>query len=255
MKDQQHISTVIIDDEVAFINTLQIMLKPFDAFKVIGEARSVKEGVALIELLSPDLIFLDVEMEDGTGFDVLKALKNLEDVKVIFVTAFDHYAVQAFRYSAIDYLLKPVVREDLHVSLEKSKHAILQDQLDLRYKILLDNIQQKQEEKKRIVLKEMSAHHIIKIDDILMCHAEGSYTRFYFENGETLIASKHLKEYESLLPSNKFFRVHRSYLINLDKVIKYERSEGGIIMLKGGQQIPVSVRKRENLTSILSELN
>lgn len=248
------IKTLIVDDEVAFINTLSIMLEPFKRFTIIGKARSTKEAIASIKDTKPNVLFLDVQLGDGTGFDVLNSLPNLNKMKVIFVTAFDHYAVQAFRYSAIDYLLKPIVRADLISTLEKVEQSIMQDELDNQYKILLENLQEKKAIKKRIVLKEVNTQHVIQIDDILMCQAEGSYTKFYLENGESIVISRHLKEFEEMLPESIFFRVHRSYLINLDKIIKYERSEGGILMLHGGRQIPVSVRKREQLSHILSNL-
>jgi two-component system LytT family response regulator len=140
------------------------------------------------------------------------------------------------------------------MAIEKTEQLVVQENLDFQYKILLNNIKQNVIEKKRIVLKEVNTHHILQIDDIVMCVAQGSYTQFILESGESIIISRHLKEFEELLPNPTFFRVHRSYLINLDKIVKYERSDGGVLLLSGGQQIPVSVRKRESLTKMLSKL-
>jgi two-component system LytT family response regulator len=243
------IKTVIIDDEIAFINTLEIMLKHRSEFQIVGHARSVKEGLALINRVDPDLIFLDVKLGDGKGFDILRKLKGHKG-NVIFVTAYDHYAVEAFRFSAIDYLLKPIDSEELYNALEKVKNNLANNQLQLKFNTLLENIGQT--EKKKIILKEIDVHHVVGVDQVLWCSAEGSYTRVFMKTGKYVIVSKNLKEFETLLLPYHFFRIHRSHLVNVNKIKRFEKSEGGMVHLEGGHQLPVSFRKKDKLSQILA---
>ena len=245
--------TVIVDDEIAFIKTMEVMLQGHPDFSIAKSARSVAEAVKIISVSEPDLVFLDVEMEDGTGFDVLRQLDH-RDFKVIFVTAFDHYAVEAFRFSAIDYLLKPVISDDLLAALQKAKLSIENDQNTYQFKVLLDNINSLSNARKKIVLKEKEVHHVIELDQIISCSAEGSYTLFHLTKNESILVSRHLKEFEEILVTNGFFRVHRSHLVNLNKIKRYDRSEGGLLYLEENHKIPVSVRKKESLRAILSHL-
>ena len=247
------IKTIIVDDELAFINTLKILMKPHDQINIIGEARSVADAHLLLDTLQPDLVFLDVEMEDGTGFDLLNKIKHRQ-FKVIFVTAFDHYAIQAFKVSAIDYLLKPVVSDDLSRAIEKTLTAIEQDKIAYQFSTLLENINQPIKEKRKLVLKEIDTHHIIQLDDILWCQAEGSYTKFFLSKGEPILVSRHLKEFEDILDDSIFFRAHRSHLVNLNKIKKFEKSDGSMLYLEGGYTLPVSIRKKEKLAAVLSYL-
>ncbi len=254
MSHKSHVlRAVIIDDEMAFINTLEVMLACHTDFHIVGMARGVEEGLQLIEATEPHVVFLDVEMEDGTGFDLLNKISRI-DFKVIFVTAFDHYAIEAFRFSAIDYLLKPIVSDDLAVALDKVRHALDHDKMEYQYNVLLDNIYKLSKEKRKIVLKEVDTHHIIQLDDILWCQAEGSYTRFFLEGEDPILVSRHLKEFEKMLNNSQFFRVHRSHLVNLNKIKKFEKSDGAILYLEGGYTVPVSVRKKDRLTSLLAHL-
>lgn len=252
MKNEK-IHTMIVDDEIAFIKTMHILMESHPDFKIIGSARSVKEAVEKINKYEPDVVFLDVEMEDGTGFDVLKSIER-KDFKVIFVTAFDHYAVEAFRFSAMDYLLKPIISEDLMMALEKVKSALENEKANYQFKVLLENIHSLSKERKKIVLKEMDVHHIVQLDQIIWCTAEGSYTQFFLAGGDSILVSKHLKEFEDLLSPNGFFRVHRSHLVNLNKIKRFERSEGGTLYMEEDHIVPVSVRKKDRLGAMLSHL-
>lgn len=243
------IKTVIIDDEIAFINTMEIMLKHRSEFQIVGHARSVKEGLELVNTIHPELIFLDVKLGDGKGFDLLRKLKGFKS-NVIFVTAYDHYAVEAFRFSAIDYLLKPIDSDELHNALEKVKYSLANDQLQLKFNTLIENMGHS--EKKKIILKELDTHHVVEVDQVLWCSAEGSYTRFFLESGKYVIVSKHLKEFENLLNPYHFFRIHRSHLVNVNKIKKFEKSDGGMVFPEGGHQLPVSFRKKDKLSHILA---
>ncbi|MBT8191449.1 MAG: LytTR family DNA-binding domain-containing protein [Bacteroidia bacterium] len=251
---QHHIRTVIIDDEVSFINTLEILLQKHPEFKIIGKARSATEAIHVIKETAPDLVFLDVQLGDGNGFDVLKAIENPDHLDVVFVTAFDEYAVEAFRFSAVDYLLKPVIYDDLVSALDRVKQSI-QSRLSInRLEILLANLKLTDNTKKKIVLREADTHHIIDLDDIMWCMAEGSYTSFHLVDDRTIVVSKNLKEYEEILSSNGFYRIHRSYVVNLNKVLRLEKAEGGVLHLQGNHQLPVSTRKREKLSMRLDML-
>ena len=247
------IKCIIVDDEQAFLNTLTIMIQEHDGFEIVGKARSVEEAVQLIADVQPDIVFLDIEMGDGTGFDVIRRTRSY-DYLVIFVTAFDQYAVEAFRFSAVDYLLKPISSENLEDALAKCRKGIADNRLDSRFKILLQNFETREKKQKKIVLKEMETHHVIQVDDIILCVAEGSYTRIYIKNQKDIIVSKHLKEYESLLEPFGFVRVHRSHLINLDKVLRYDKSDGGVLQMEEGLTVAVSVRKKDKLSQMLKEL-
>lgn len=247
------IESIIIDDESAFINTLNIMIKDHPEFKIIKTARSVKDGIELINKMQPDLVFLDIQLEDGLGFDVLKATSDL-NYMVIFVTAFDYYAVEAFRFSAIDYLLKPISSDNLKEALGKVNWRIDNSSLKTKIELLLNNYKETDKHKKKIVLKELDTHHVLSVDDIICCSAEGSYTKFYIKNNIQIIVSKHLKEYEKLLEKYDFVRVHRSHLVNINKIHKYEKKDGGMLSLEEDIKVMVSVRKKDKISAILKEL-
>lgn len=246
------IESVIIDDESAFINTLNIMIKDHPDFKIIGTARSVADGIQLIKNVNPDIVFLDIQLGDGLGFDVLKATSDM-DYSVIFVTAFDYYAVEAFRFSAIDYLLKPISSVNLNEAIEKVNRKMDDSSLKSKIDLLLTNYKIKDKHKKKIVLKELDTHHILPVDEIICCSAEGSYTKFYVKNNIRIVVSKHLKEYEKLLENYDFLRVHRSHLVNINKINKYEKKEGGILFLDEDIQVSVSVRNKDKVSAILKD--
>jgi len=245
------IRTLLIDDEKPFITSVKTLLSSVADVVVVGEARSVASGLVQIDELEPDLIFLDIEMEDGTGFDLLKQIDR-RDFKVIFITAYDHYAVEAFRFSAIDYLLKPITSVDLYAALDKVREATGKEKINYQLSVLMENIHQLSKEKKKIVLRELDTLHVIQLDEILWCNADGSYSIFYLTGGRKIMVSQHLKEFEDLLSPNGFFRVHRAHLVNLNKVRKFTKSEGGTILLEENISLPVSVRKRERLAEMLA---
>jgi two-component system, LytTR family, response regulator len=247
------IRVLIIDDEKPFRSTLKAILSKRSEIDVIGEASGVEEGLLAVATLEPELIFLDVQMEDGTGFDLLKRLDR-RDFRVIFITAYDHYAVEAFRFSAVDYLLKPIISNDLFDAIDSVKKAMDKEKLSYQLSVLMDNIQAISKERKKIVLREAETLHVIHLEEILWCEADGSYTYFYLTGNRKLLVSRHLKEFEDILTPNGFFRAHRSHLVNLNKIIKFERADGGTLFLEGNIELPVSVRKKERLTELLAHL-
>ena len=248
------IRTLVIDDESAFIGNLEsILASRQSSVALVGDARGVEDGLQKIDLLEPDLVFLDIQMEDGTGFDLLERVER-KDFKVIFVTAYDQYAIEAFRFSAVDYLLKPVVSTDLWEAVDRAVVEIEKSKAELQINVLMDNIQSLSKEKKKLVLRESDTLHVVRLEEILWCMADGSYSKFQLEDGTQIMVSQHLKEFEDLLDKNGFFRAHRSYLVNINKVKRFDKREGGILYLEGDQSIPVSVRKIEKLLKILSDL-
>ena len=251
---EKKISTLVIDDELAFIKNIENLVSLSESkIEIVGSARSMEEGLEKIEELEPELIFLDIQLGDGTGFDLLKKLKR-KDFQIIFVTAFDQYAIEAFRFSAVDYLLKPVVSTDLWSAVDRASIEIEKTRDDIQIGVLLDNIDNLSKRRKKIVLREADMLHVVKLEEILWCTADGSYTHFNLVNGQKITVSKHLKEFEEILSNNGFFRAHRSYLINVNKITKFDKRDGGIIYLDGDISLPVSVRKKEQLFTLLADL-
>lgn len=240
---------VIVDDE-AHIHVIVRKFLETDAhgIEITGSAFSVKEAHALIEKERPDLLFLDINMEDGTGFDLLRLLGKYCP-KVIFITAYNHFAVQAFQFNAVDYLLKPLDYDLFMGAIQKVSEQHSLSHMQQQLESLTSALQQKHLGKK-IILRDTESVHFIETDQILYCRAEGSYTTFYLDNEQQVVVSKNLKEYESLLVAYGFMRIHRSYLINCRQISKYDKAEGNLV-LKGGTTLPVSVKK-EQLNQILS---
>jgi len=239
------IRTVIIDDEKnarTLVGDI-VRLLP-QKFLIVDEAWDVKSAKASIARHNPDLVLLDIDLPDGNAFNLLQEIRTV-NFKVIFITAYSEYAVQAFRFSALDFILKPVVTSDLLEALEKVTKTMELEEIQLKLNNLLTNINN-QPTKKKLVLK--SADSIISVDiaDIFFCESEGgSYTRFHLAEQKNILVSKALKEYDNLLSGFNFFRVHKSYLVNMEKIIRYNKQDGGSIVLANKIEIPVALRKRE----------
>jgi two-component system LytT family response regulator len=234
---------VIIDDEKKGRETLRGFIDVYcPDLSIIGEAANVKEGIALIKDTRPDVIFLDIEMPDGTGFDLLSAFPSV-DFQVVFVTAFDSYAVKAFQFSAVDYLLKPVNPKLLIQAVEKLKKYSTIDSINLKLDVLLGN----RTKIDSIALPTAEGVHLTRIDQITRCVADNYYTTFHLVDDTQIIVSKTLKEYSDLLDDFNFYRVHQSHLVNLDYVDKYISGEGGYLIMKNGDYVDVSRRKKKSL--------
>lgn len=219
---------------------------------IIAEADSVASGVAAIKKYLPDLVFLDVEMEDGTGFDLLQKLKPI-DFKVIFITAYQEFAIKAFRFSAIDFLLKPIDPPDLIEAVRKARETLSKEMLELQFSTLFSNIERPKNLQK-IILKTAEKVYSINVQDIIRCESEKNYTTFYMLNGQKLLVSATLKEYETLLLPMGFFRTHQSHLINMLYFDHYVKADSGSIVMKDKTVIPLSVRKKEEFLSALNSL-
>lgn len=244
----------IIDDEESAQNVLQdLLLQYCPGVIIVGIAANVQEGLNLIEQCSPELLFLDIEMPDGSGFDLLEKIPEI-DFKVIFTTAHEKYAVQAFKFSAIDYLLKPIEPEDLIQAVQKAQESTEKEVLHLKVSALLENIRDMSQGLKKIVLRDAENIHIASIGDIIRLEASGNYTLFYLKDNTQIVVSKSLKEYEKMLANSGFFRSHQSHLINLNAFKRYEKRDGGLIIMQDGSSIPLARRKKDTLLALLNNL-
>lgn len=244
---------LIIDNEVHLRKGLKLMLQSVtNDITAIEEADGVQSGLQAIKVFTPDIVLLDVEMDDGTAFDLLKQLNN-PAFQLIFVTAHNKYAIEAFQFSAIDYLLKPVDTDALQKSITKAFLNIKNKDLKSQIDILLQQLAGIQSRDRKIVLKDVDNTYFIKVPDILYLEAEGTYTKFFFTNAEPMLVSKNLKEYGDILEPLGFLRTHHSFLVNTDKIKLFDKTDGGTLVLDGGFTIPVSQRKKEYVMQMLEK--
>lgn len=242
---------LVIDNEPAVLQALVQLIEAFCTdISVLETANSVKTGVEKIKSFQPDILFLDVELDDGTGFDILNQIST-PNFQLIFITAHDKYAIKAFQFSALDYLLKPFDPDLLQKSIHRAIQNIRNNDLQLQLQVLMQQLSFKKETDKKIVLKDSTSTYFIKVEDILFCEAEGTYTKFHIHRGEPILISKNLKEYETLLEPLGFIRTHHSYLVNTERIKMYEKKEGGYLVLDSNQLIPISQRKKDFVLKLL----
>lgn len=235
------LKTLIIDDEKPIRTSLNIYLSDRDDIEVVGEAGTLEEAVAQINKHQPDLVFLDIQLKQHTGFDMLDQLPNL-NFKLIFVTAYSEYAIKAFKYSAFDYLLKPIDPDMLYETIDRLKAEI--NTTAKQYNALKGNTNFQ-----RISIKTTENIYNIDFEDIVYCKADGSYTHFYLSNGKSILSSKPLKQYQSILPENLFFRSHQSYLVNVKLINGFDK-KNGLLIMQNKMQIPVSIRNRSKVQKL-----
>jgi len=244
---------IIIDDEKNCLElTLNLLQQYCPQVQVISVATSVEEGYAAITKVKPELVFLDVQMQDGTGFDLLNCFVSV-DFKIIFTTAHHEFALDAFKRSAIDYLLKPLSPPDIIQAVSKAEKFLLADDWNTQIKTLLGNVSQPLRQRQKIVLKTFERIYSLHLHEIIRLHSEGSYTEVYLKDGKKIVVSRLLKEFDELLSKDGFIRVHQSHLINEDFIFCFEKSENSITM-KDNSVVPVSVRKKEQLLSLLNSI-
>jgi len=238
------LNIAIIDDEKNVRTVIKKLLNIlYSECNIVAEAASIKEAKHLLPKTKPDIVLLDIELEDGSGFSLLKQLPNL-DFKLIFITAFNQYAIKAFKFNALDYLLKPIEPTDLQNAIDRAKNSIHSEN---ELKKRLQNIED--EKNAKIVIKTTNKIHFINLTDILFCQAEGSYAKIITKN-ETILASKNLKHFEDLLLDNNFIRTHQSYLVNKSEI---NAIENNFVILKNNTRIPISVRKKSEIISLLKK--
>ena len=252
------ITTILIDDDQNLRNGMKMLLERYaPELSIIGEADSVESGVDAMRSLQPQVVFLDIQLGDGTGFDILESIANQNGKSsshIVFITAHEQYAIKAFRFSALDFLLKPVDPEELKKVIEKIK-GVLDKNVDYAHiDLLLENIRKKVDNFKRIALSTAEGIHLFEISDIIRCESEDNYTTFYIKNSKPIVISKTLKEYEDLLTEHGFERIHQSHLINLSYLKSYIKKDGGYVVMADNSNLPISQRKKERLQEILKTL-
>ena len=248
------IKTIIIDDEQKAREAITDLLAAYcPNVKVIAQAENVETGVAAIKQNKPDLVLLDINMPDGTGFDVLKKLDTIQ-FKVVFITAYEEYAIKAIKFSALDYIVKPIDPDELVQAIEKVEHSIEKDNINLKLNAFLSNMEHINKGAKKIVLKTSESMHIVNVQDIIRCEADGNYTRFFLIDGKKLIVSRVLKEFDEMLEEYGFCRTHQSHLININHIERFDKRDGGSVVMKDGTEVPVSSRKREVLIGLFEKM-
>lgn len=244
---------LIIDNEPALRKALQGLIREYCPDIVETEtAEGVSSGVRKIQSFRPDIVLLDVEMEDGTGFDLLRQVPQ-PAFALIFVTAHDKYAIDAFRFSAIDYLLKPVEPEALRNSVQKARQQVESRSMQQQIVLLLQQISGLQQSDRKIVLKDLENTYFIRVKDILYCEADGTYTHFFIQDNAPILVSRNLKEYASILEPLGFIRTHHSFLVNPEKIRLFDKRDGGQLVLEGGAAVPVSQRKKDQVLQMLEK--
>ncbi|MEI7581829.1 LytTR family DNA-binding domain-containing protein [Runella sp.] len=240
------IRAIIVDDERHCIEQLSYLLARHcaESVNLMGAFESVEEGAQAIRQLKPELIFLDVQIKGKTGFDLLEEFSEI-NFEVIFITAYEKYALLAFKFSAVDYLLKPVQGEYLEKAVEKLQHKfLLRDTAKANVEALLFNMQSKSFKSRRLAIPNIKGFEMIEIDDIIYCEADNRYTDIFFKSKPKITSTRLLKEYEEQLSYYDFFRVHQSYLVSFKYVASYN-SKAGIVKMTNDKEIDVSLRKRK----------
>ena len=247
------IKAIIIEDEPDLRELSRSLLQDnFIDIEVVGEADSVDGGVELIQNTQPHLVLMDIEIKGGTGFNILQRVKPYT-FKLVVVTAFNQFAIKAIKFSALDYILKPINEFEFVSAIENALKLIEPGQLEQQMAHLVDMYEKKTQAKK-IVLRTSEAIHVVNISDIEYCQSDNTYTTFNLSGGEKIMVSKPMKEYAELLEECDFFRPHQSYLINLHAISRIDKSDGGFVILKNGSEIPISSRRKQMINEMLNHL-
>ena len=249
------VKAVIIDDEKKSRQALTGLLERYcHNVIILGEAEGVRSGIEMIKSTNPDVIFLDIQMQDGSGFRLLQSFEKI-DFEIVFTTAFDQYAIKAIRFSALDYLLKPIVPQELIEAVRKVEDLKMARQQNIQENInVLLEIIQNPAESRKIIRSTAEKIHVVDVDDIIRCESDNYYTKFFFLDGSRLLISKTLKENESLLRGHQFIRSHKSHLVNTKYIRGFVKSDGGYILMSDNSKVPVSRRRKELIMETLNNL-
>lgn len=243
---------LIIDDEN---RTREFVKKIIDSFQldieVFTDGENVETGIEAINRINPDIVLLDIQMPDGTGFDVLNSIET-KNFEVIFITAYQEYAIKAIKFSALDYILKPIDSEELHSSIITAMDALEFKREDDQYLALENNIQATN--RRKLVLKTQESVFVVDLSEIVRCEADKNYTFFYLNSGKKILVSRTLKDFETMLNGYGFFRIQQSHLINLEYLDRYDKTQGGAIIMKDGVSVPLSSAKKEQFFKLLERL-
>ncbi|GAA3972957.1 LytR/AlgR family response regulator transcription factor [Mucilaginibacter dorajii] len=249
------ISAVIIDDEPHCIDRLSYLADHYCAGElfIAGTADRVDSGFELIKELKPQLVFLDIQIHQQTGFDLLKKYITIP-FQVVFTTAFEQYAIQAFKFSAVDYLLKPIDPDELQLTVKKLREKIEREHHLDSIALLFQNIQQMGQHDPKITVPTMTGLEFIKVQDIIRCQSDVNYTTIFMKDKKSLMVAKTLKEFEGLLSPYNFFRIHNSHLVNLAYIKSYYKGKGGYVQLEDKTELEVSSRRKDDFLAMLSAL-
>lgn len=248
------ISAIIVDDEQHCRASLESLIGNFfPELSVKASCKSLAEGIQAIHEHHPSLVFLDVEMPPSTGFEMLRQLDEI-NFEIIFTTAYEKYAIQAIKFSALDFLLKPIGKEDLAEAVFRMKEKKSVEKSAKKIEALFENIKSRQSPSKKIVLPTTNGIELIYLQDIIRLDANANYTTFHLKNRQKLVVSKTIKEYEEMLEDVYFFRVHNSHIINMRYVKNYIKGEGGIVKMEDGSEIDVSRRRKDEFLKALHEM-
>jgi two-component system, LytTR family, response regulator len=246
------INTIIIDDEVKSRETIREMLRIYCAnVKVVAQAGDVKSGILAIRKYNPELVLLDIRMPDGTGFDLLRQLPDIES-KIVFITAYEEYAIKAFKFSAIDYVLKPIDPDELKAAIDKADASLEKENISGRISTFFQHYDNDVPgQRKQIALRNAESIYRVYIDDIVSYEAEKNYTMFHISDGERITVSHSIKEYDDILLGMNFIRLHQSHTINLKHLKRFDRDVLEVVM-SDNSKIPVSHRRKDDLMRMLS---
>ncbi|MGD1846260.1 MAG: LytR/AlgR family response regulator transcription factor [Salibacteraceae bacterium] len=239
-------NAIIIDDEDRGREFLhKLLLEYCSAVNVVAKADSIDAGIEAIQQYKPDLVFLDIMMPGGTGFDILEHVAPI-DFDIIFTTAHDKFAIRAIRFSALDYLLKPIDVEELQRAVERvnNKNEAGTEANKKNVQVFLDNVRGVNPFK-QIVLPTMEGLIFVRVEEIIRCQGEGSYSRIFLQAQDSVLVSRNLKEIEGLLADSGFFRVHKSHLINLNHIRRYIKGSGGFAVMSDGAEVEIAKRKKD----------
>ena len=243
---------LIIDDENRTRDFVKKMIDSFQLdLEVFTDGENVETGIEAINRIQPDIVFLDIQMPDGTGFDVLNSIET-KKFEVIFITAYQEYAIKAIKFSALDYILKPIDAEELHSAILTAIDSVDFKKEDSQYEALENNIQPGN--RRKLVLKTQECVYIVDLMEIIRCEADKNYTFFFLNNGKKILVSRTLKDFETMLNGYGFFRIQQSHLINLDYLDRYDKHQGGAIIMKDGSALPLSPAKKDQFFKLLERL-
>jgi len=244
-------AVVIEDEEYSRTMLLRLLHEHCRQIHVVAEADSVGLGLTAIIEQRPQLVFLDIELQSETAFEILERLPEI-NFELIVTTAFDHYALRAIKFCAIDYLLKPIDLNELLIAVAKAEKRLNYGQLNKNLEALLNNLKTGSQNNHRIALPTLEGLLFVNVSDIIYCQSSGPYTQFFMKQPEKILTSRHLKEYEDLLKGYNFIRIHKSYVVNLHEIQKYIRGEGGQLIMSNGAALAVSKQRKENFLQIYS---
>ena len=244
-------TAVIVEDELRSREFLNSMVAEFcPQVELLGMASNVQEAVSLIDQTRPQIVFMDIELQTGTGFDVVEKVQE-RNFHLIFTTAYDHYAIKAIKFSAVDYLLKPISVEELQEAVTKAMETIEQKSSGNKLDQLINNLKRPAGDDFSISLSTSEGIEFVQLSTIIRLEANGPYTTFFLKDGRKIMVSKNLKEYEQLLSEHAFFRVHNSHIIHLKEVRKMIKTDGGYAIMNDNSMIAISPKKREEFMQLM----